>query len=159
MRISGIRPTSLFDGVGINYVIFTQGCGHHCPHCHNESTWDFNGGYELSTDEIIDGISKYLGFIDGVTFSGGDPVYQLEDVIKIAKWAKKNGLKTTLYTGFDLKSLLSTSLISLECIDYIMDGKYEHSKHTTELPFRGSSNQKMYVQTKPRLFEEVVYGR
>ena len=158
MRISGIRPTSLFDGVGINYVIFTQGCGHHCPHCHNESTWDFGGGYEVSTDEIIKGISKYLGFINGVTFSGGDPVYQLEDVIKIAKWAHKNGLKTTLYTGFDLKSLLSTS-ISLECIDYIMDGKYEHSKNTTELPFRGSSNQKMYVQTKPRLFKEVVYER
>ena len=85
MRIAGLRPTSLFDGKGINYVIFTQGCQHHCKGCQNPSTWDFNGGNEIPVDVIMKQIKSYIGFIDGVTFSGGDPAYQMWQVKEIAR--------------------------------------------------------------------------
>lgn len=145
MRIAGIRRTSLFDGRGINYVIFVQGCAHHCPKCHNMSTWDFNGGHEVSNEELKADISKYIGFINGVTFSGGDPVYQMGAVSDLAKWAKSMGLVTTMYTGFTIDELEQDE-VPLENIDIVIDGMYEHENHTTELPFRGSSNQRIYCK-------------
>lgn len=145
MRIAGIRRTSLFDGDGINYVIFVQGCAHHCPQCHNMSTWDFNGGYEISIEELKQDISKYIGFIQGVTFSGGDPVYQMNEVSELAAWVKELGLTTTLYTGFTM-SELEQDMVDLSSIDIVIDGMYEYKNHTTELPFRGSSNQRIYCK-------------
>lgn len=47
LRISGIEPESIVDGPGIRMTIFVQGCPHHCPHCHNPQTHDFNGGHFL----------------------------------------------------------------------------------------------------------------
>ena len=35
LRISGIVEESIVDGPGLRYVVFTQGCPHHCPGCHN----------------------------------------------------------------------------------------------------------------------------
>lgn len=145
MKVAGLRPTSLFDGEGINFVIFTQGCKHHCKHCQNECTWDFNGGTEMTTKELKQKIEPYIGFIDGVTFSGGDPVYQMKEVNDIAKWAKRKGLNTTLYTGFLMEELVKNK-VSLTNIDCVIDGQYIDEEKTTELPFRGSGNQKMYVK-------------
>ena len=44
LRISGIVEESIVDGPGLRYVVFTQGCPHHCPGCHNPQTHDFDGG-------------------------------------------------------------------------------------------------------------------
>ena len=44
LRIAGTVNDSIVDGPGIRYVIFTQGCPHHCEGCHNPETHDFEGG-------------------------------------------------------------------------------------------------------------------
>ena len=134
MRIAGLRPTSLFDGKGINYVIFVQGCQHHCKGCQNPSTWDFDGGNEIPVDTIIEQIKPYIGFIDGVTFSGGDPAYQMYQVNHIAKWAKEHGLTVTMYTGF---SMLAFDKNNLQYIDCVIDGEYIEKFHSPDIPFRG----------------------
>lgn len=145
MRIAGLRPTSLFDGKGINYVVFVQGCQHHCKGCQNPSTWDFNGGEEIPVEVIIDQIKSYVGFIDGVTFSGGDPAYQMNDVKVIAKWAKEHGLKTTMYTGFSMLALDKNDLKDIDCV---IDGEFIEKYHGTDIPFRGSSNQHIWKKDK-----------
>lgn len=145
MRIAGLRPTSLFDGKGINYVIFTQGCQHHCKGCQNPSTWNFNGGNEIPVDVIMKQIKSYIGFVDGVTFSGGDPAYQMWQVKEIARWAKQNGLHTTMYTGF---SFLSFDKDDLQDIDCLIDGEYVEKYHGADIPFRGSSNQHIWKKDK-----------
>lgn len=44
MRIAGTLPYSVVNGTGVRFVVFVQGCAHHCPGCHNPDTWDFAGG-------------------------------------------------------------------------------------------------------------------
>jgi anaerobic ribonucleoside-triphosphate reductase activating protein len=146
MRIAGFRNTSLFDGIGINFVIFTQGCGHHCDHCQNPSTWDFDGGTEMSVEDIEKLIEPYIGFITGITFSGGDPVYQLNEVTQVARWASQHSLKTTLYTGFSM-----IVLHDIDCFDYVVDGEY--IDELPSAPFRGSSNQTVYKRTEGKWIE------
>lgn len=157
MRISGVRTTSLFDGYGINYVIFFQGCSHHCDGCHNPDSWSFNDGFEVTPEEIIKSIEPYIGFISGVTFSGGDPVYQLDDVVKIAEWAKTKGLQTTLYTGFYFDELKCIVLggSELDNIDYIIDGRFIADMKSDKLPFRGSLNQGIFKRVGFREWEMV----
>ena len=52
IRISGIVNDSIVDGRGIRLTVFTQGCPHHCPGCHNPQTHDFAGGRVEDTDVI-----------------------------------------------------------------------------------------------------------
>ena len=144
MRVAGIRETSLFDGIGINFVIFLQGCDHHCDGCQNPQTWDKNGGASITLQGMKKIIEPYIGFIDGITFSGGDPVLQIDEVLGLAYWAKSRDLSTTLYTGYTFDEIKGH--IDLTPFDYIVDGRYEKSKHSLDTPFRGSYNQKMYRQ-------------
>lgn len=138
LRIAGITSTSLFDGYGVNYVIYTQGCKHKCEGCHNPSTHSLKGGQEVALDYLKEQI-KALNILTGVTFSGGDPVLQLDKVQELAKWCKENNLQTTLYTGF-----LKDELPSIDYFDYIIDGKFEIDKKSRDCPFRGSTNQRIY---------------
>ena len=53
LRVSGCVSDSIVDGPGMRYVVFVQGCPHHCPGCHNPQTHDFGGGYDADLDEIV----------------------------------------------------------------------------------------------------------
>ena len=149
MRIAGIRFTSLFDGEGINAVVFFQGCAVHCKGCHNPGTWDFTGGTEVSIDEVTKQIEPYIGFIDGITLSGGNPVDSWVDASALAQWAKSKRLKVTLYSGYDFADIaeMDTDVKEehklLEYVDTVIDGAFELDKKA-DLPFRGSSNQRIF---------------
>ena len=148
MRISGLVNDSIVDGPGLRFAIFTQGCAHHCPGCHNPHTWDFKGGYEESVENIMEQIKKNP-LLDGVTLSGGDPFYQIEDSLKIAKECKKLGLTVMAYTGFLFEELLELGktnkayLEFLEYADWIVDGPFILALRDLSLHFRGSSNQRI----------------
>ncbi|MCI9640020.1 MAG: 4Fe-4S cluster-binding domain-containing protein [Emergencia sp.] len=75
LRIAGVVKESIVDGPGIRFVVFSQGCPHHCPGCHNAVTHDFEGGYDCSIERILAEIDANP-LLDGVTFSGGEPVCQ-----------------------------------------------------------------------------------
>ena len=46
IRLSGVIKNSIVDGPGFRLTVFCQGCPHHCEGCHNEKTWDFDGGFD-----------------------------------------------------------------------------------------------------------------
>ena len=47
-----LQPDSIVDGDGIRTVIWTQGCKHKCPKCHNPETHDMNGGALIDIEDI-----------------------------------------------------------------------------------------------------------
>lgn len=147
LRIAGIIADSVVDGPGVRFVVFSQGCPHHCPSCHNPETWDLAGGKEMTMKEVLKILKKKLKYIRGITFSGGDPFLQAEEMAKLGVEAKKLGLDVVTYTGYRYEELLSLDIPGsrdlLDITDLLVDGPYIEGLKDISLPFRGSSNQRL----------------
>ena len=83
IRFAGIEPESTVDGPGVRYTIFVQGCEHHCKGCHNPQTWDLEGGQWRGLGVIFNEI-VYSPLVTGVTFSGGEPFLQAQNLSLLA---------------------------------------------------------------------------
>jgi len=145
IRIAGLVNDSIVDGPGFRFTVFTQGCTHHCPGCHNPQTHDFSGGKDAETGEIIEKIRKNP-LLDGITLSGGEPFCQSAACAEIARAAKKLGLNVWSYSGYTFEELVSGKEEWLELlreIDVLVDGRFELEKRTLECRFRGSWNQRL----------------
>ena len=155
-----LQSDSVVDGYGVRTVIWTQGCSHKCPFCHNPSTHDFDGGSIFDLKEIFNELDN-LQNQDGITLSGGDPLFQIEPIVEIAKYAKKIGLNVWCYTGFTYEQILKmgkTNPLYLELLKYLdvlVDGKFEIDKRDLSLLFRGSSNQRL-IDVKNSLKQKKV---
>jgi anaerobic ribonucleoside-triphosphate reductase activating protein len=166
MRLSGITPESLVDGPGLRYVIFTQGCLHGCPHCHNHASWDINGGKEYTVKQIIRLIKQQKKKNRGVTFSGGEPFLQAAELAEVALAARQRGWDVVTYTGFTYEELIADNNDGVKALmsasDILIDGKYIHKLRSATLQFRGSSNQRIIDVAKTQengqivLWKEVV---
>lgn len=163
-----IQIDSVVDGEGIRAVIWTQGCPHNCLGCHNPGTHDFKGGYLEDVETLKKEIDSLEGQ-DGITFSGGDPLMQIDACLELAKYSKKRGLNVWCYTGFTFEQLLIMSKTNnalvelLNNIDVLVDGKFDLAKKSFEAPFRGSTNQRVLdckesiKQQMPIEIEEYIY--
>lgn len=155
---SNLQSDSIVDGEGLRAVIWTQGCAHNCEGCHNPETHAFNSGTKKDVEELKEEI-KSLTLIDGVTFSGGDPMFQAEACAEIAKYVKEVGLNVWAYTGFTFEELLELSknnksiLDFLENIDILIDGKFELENKSLDINYRGSKNQRI-LNVKKSLHEQ-----
>lgn len=102
-RIHSIETFGTVDGPGIRYVVFMQGCPLRCIYCHNRDTWDPKRGREVTVDEIIEDLQKYLQYIafsgGGITVTGGEPTLQAEFVAALFKRCKEIGVHTALDTS------------------------------------------------------------
>ena len=154
-----LQTDSIVDGKGIRTVIWTQGCSHNCPGCHNPFTHDFNGGDLVDIEDVMDAIYDLEGQ-DGVTFSGGDPMFQAKACALLAKQVHELGMNVWAYTGFTFETLIqngnSDILEFLSEIDVLIDGKFELDKRSLDLPFRGSTNQRIIDVPKSLENHEVV---
>lgn len=155
MRIAGIMQSSTVDGIGIRDVIFLQGCKHHCTNCHNKSTWDVNGGEEISVQRIID---LFENSIHDVTLSGGEPLLQYDELIELMKRINEEQDKRFwLYTGFRYDEIPPNMLSELsKYVDVMVDGRFEETNKDVSLHFRGSSNQRLIDLPKSVKEEKVV---
>ena len=92
MRIASTIADSIVDGPGLRFTVFTQGCPHRCPGCHNPDTHDPAGGREVSLEEL-EGQIAANPLIQGLTLSGGEPFLQAGECAKLARWARARGLE------------------------------------------------------------------
>ena len=96
LDLSGIVSDSIVDGPGIRTTIFSQGCPHHCPGCHNPETWAFGCGTKVPVEDIVD-IVRSNPLCRGVTFSGGEPFSQAAAFAKLAVLLKEKGYEVDKY--------------------------------------------------------------
>ena len=82
IRVLDIIEDTMVDGPGFRTSIYCAGCRHACKGCHNPQSWDFKGGREMTTQELMKIIvaDPYAN----VTFSGGDPMYQCDGFAELA---------------------------------------------------------------------------
>ena len=147
MRIAGVKKHSSVNGPGVRYVIFFQGCIHHCRQCQNPETWDRSGGEEKDTAEVISEMLE-TRYLDGITLSGGDPLLQPEAAAEIARAAKEKGLNVWAYTGWTWEQLMNQEAgqevsEALKYIDVLVDGKFMQELKSNDVIWRGSSNQRL----------------
>ena len=138
MRIAGTLPCSFVNGDGARFVVFVQGCGHHCPGCQNPETWDFDGGTEISPEQLAAEIRKHR-YIDGITLSGGDPFYQQEECLALVRLLP--GMNVWIYTGFHYEGIRDTELA--RAADVLVTGPFVEELKC-EGRMYGSSNQEIH---------------
>lgn len=142
-NILDIRRGTTVDGPGFRTSVYLAGCNHKCPGCHNPDSWNFDGGVEMTLDEIL-AIIEEEDF--DVTLTGGDPLMQPEKVRYLTKAIKQRFNKNIwLYTGFTISQIrLSPELRKgVEYIDTIVEGPFKIALRNTDRQFRGSSNQRI----------------
>lgn len=142
LRILDIIRGTTVDGPGFRTSIYIAGCRHECPGCHNPQSWNFNGGVEMSLEEIMD-VIREEDF--NVTLSGGDPLYHPVEVRELTRMIAEAGYKTWIYTGFTMEQIEGNPelLRALDYTDTIVDGPYIEAEHDPDLRFRGSKNQRI----------------
>ena len=145
LDLAGIVEDSIVDGPGIRCTVFSQGCPHHCPGCHNPETWAFGCGTPVDEERIFE-IVRSNPLCRGVTFSGGEPFAQAEGFARLAVMLKEKGYEVASYSGYTFEALLSGTPEQrelLETLDVLIDGPYLEAERSLELNFRGSRNQRV----------------
>ena len=156
IRICGLVNDSIVDGPGLRLTVFTQGCPHHCPGCHNPQSHSFEGGQLRDIDEILT-MAKENPLLDGITLSGGEPFCQPEACAQIAVGAHILGLNVWCYTGYSYENLLASKekRALLEQVDILVDGPFILEERSLDIRFRGSKNQRI-IDVKNSLLENRV---
>ncbi len=146
INVAGTANDSIVDGVGLRYVLFVQGCPRKCKGCHNAQTQPFVQKTLMTSTQIMEQINSNP-LLDGVTFSGGEPMCQAEALVTLAKMIKDKGLNLAIYTGFTFENLISKEIAGvsdlLKYTDILIDGEYVEELRDYTLKFRGSSNQRV----------------
>ena len=148
LQVAGFVPESITDGPGIRFVVFCQGCVHHCPGCHNAQTWPFEGGQPWEPAAIFEQLRRDP-LVRGVTFSGGEPFCQAAAFAELAALLKANRYEVAAYSGWTFEQLCEKAKTEpdvaalLQKLDVLVDGPFRQEELSLELKFRGSRNQRI----------------
>lgn len=99
--VHSLESFGLVDGPGVRFVVFLQGCALRCKFCHNPETWH-SGGTEWNAEDLVAKLLRYRPYWrdnGGVTFSGGEPLLQMDFVTEVFTRLKKEGVHTCIDTA------------------------------------------------------------
>lgn len=153
LNIAGVVRESIVDGRGIRYTVFTQGCPHRCPGCHNPQTHDFEGGKAVTVQSLFKEFQKDP-ILKGITFSGGEPFCQCAPLVELARLVHAAGKDVTVFTGYTYEQLLIKNDPEVNALldetDMLVDGLFVEKLKNLELAFRGSENQRLIDMKRTR---------
>ena len=148
-------PVDVVNGEGTRCTLFVSGCEHLCSGCHNSTSWDASKGHpfnQATEDQIIKDLSDSRIHRDGLSLSGGDPLFpeNIPAILHLVKRMKAElpDKNIWLWTGYTLENLSKEQQEVIHYIDVVIDGKFELDKRDLSLPWRGSSNQRV-IPLKP----------
>lgn len=142
LYVAKIVNSTSVDGVGLRNSLYVSGCNIHCPGCHNKDWWPLKSGKEMTIEEVYDALS-----VDdfNVSILGGEPLMQYEAVLELCKLIKQRSNKTIwLWTGYEIAYIECFFGDLIKYVDVIVDGSFKEELRDNKLPFRGSSNQRIY---------------
>ena len=164
-----IKRFAVHDGHGIRTTVFFKGCPLSCQWCHNPEsieaktqivhkliTLDGNSykqeeiiGKEMTVQELLHEIEKDRIFFDesdgGVTFSGGEPLFQTKFLQEVLSGCIQRGIHTCVDTsGYAIKNDIISIMNSVDLFLYDLKPIDDsmHQKYT------GVSNQRILENLK-----------
>lgn len=164
MLLHGFVPVSRANGPGRRAVLWFQGCTLNCAECWNPASHPFEGVVTDGNDIIQRIISLHrAGDIEGLTFSGGEPMHQASSVLELIERLRQAGapsLSFGMFTGFTLHEVERGRYFTFEdCrdkagtwrlirprLDFAVMGRYNRLAPTA-LPLRSSRNQRLQLFT------------
>ncbi len=79
MNINGLQKLTLLDYPGkVACTVFLAGCNLRCPFCHNSELLDGTAETVMDDAMLLDFLKKRQGMLDGVAFTGGEPLLRPE---------------------------------------------------------------------------------
>lgn len=132
-------------GPGKRTVIWFQGCSLGCKGCWNTQYQSKDPSVLILRDDLLKTImSKNCG----VTFLGGEPLQQIDNLEWLMKELKKRSVHVVLYTGYELEEIESDPQKQRVCslADVLIPGRYVEEVRDTNLLWRGSRNQPLIFQ-------------
>lgn len=144
-NIHSFESFGTVDGPGVRFVVFMQGCPLRCKYCHNPDTWNFKEGKQYSVEEVVKEILKYKNYIKsgGVTFTGGEPLAQIDFIIEVCKQLKMHKIHTCVDTSgiyFDEKDTRYEELLKVVDL-FLLDLK--HIDNEVHKKLTGLENSKI----------------
>jgi len=128
IRIHAYIPITEVNGPGKRFGIWLQGCSRKCPDCYNPDAQETAGGYEISIEDLYHKIISTQG-IEGVSFSGGEPLEQAESLIELmAKIKESTRLTILIFTAFTMPQIEEYASV-LRLADHIVLNAKQEKKH------------------------------
>ena len=161
MNYHNITDVDMLNGEGVRVVLWVSGCEHACKGCQNPQTWSKTSGIEFDSEamkELLDKVGN--DFIDGITFSGGDPLahYNRDTITSLAKTIKSlYPTKTVwIYTGYRYENIQDLEI--MEYVDVLVDGKFnqENREKNPKVVWRGDDLQRIIDVKKTRALGKIT---
>lgn len=103
MQVHSLESMAALDGEGLRCAIFMSGCPLRCVYCHNPDTWQSGVGFTATPEELAGRLKRFLPYFrasgGGVTFSGGEPLLQAKELLRLAELLRAEGISYTLDTS------------------------------------------------------------
>lgn len=149
LNVATWEERTVVNGPGERFVLWVQGCPFRCPGCFNQDYLPFIKGHSFRVGEFAEIVMSVPG-IEGVTYSGGEPMAQAKGLFHLSHALRASGLTVVCYSGYTLRELEKmpdpwvARLIST--LDVLIDGRYDQ-RQGANLSWRGSSNQHVHFLT------------
>ena len=156
--IDSFETFSTLDGPGIRTVVFLNGCKLRCLFCHNPEMWNLKEK-NFTPEEVVQKILRnkpYFKNGGGVTFSGGEPLLQIDFLIETCKLLKRENIHITLDTAGvglgdydEILSLVDLVIFDIKSLDDINYMKMTGNKISESLKFLEccqKNNKKMWIR-------------
>ena len=130
-------------GPGKRVGIWFCGCPRRCKGCSNPELWEFQERYLTSPQLIYNLVLQIAASqpIEGFTLTGGDPLYQADDLQELIKLLKIISEDILVYTGY---SITEINAKYLDGISVLIDGEYIEERNN-DCILRGSDNQTIHI--------------
>ena len=150
LRIHRFLPHTRAEGPGERACLWVQGCPIRCPGCAVPWTWDADGGEWAEVEELADRVLSGPP-VEGITFLGGEPFEQAEELAALGRTLREHGLSVLTFTGYTLEKILRSERAGwhelLAVTDLLIDGPFRRGELDLCRPWVGSSNQRYHFLT------------